>query len=613
MCGISGSINHPHRKYMDSVLQSIHHRGPDANGSHTELVGEAKVWFGHTRLSILDLSEAGAQPMSSRDGRWLLSFNGEIYNHLDIRKRLSDNFRGHSDTETLAEALAEHGLPWALQHLNGMYAFAALDRVAQKVYLVRDPFGIKPLYYHQRDKSLFFASEMRALEAMGVPFGVDSQGLASFLALRYVPSPLTLRQNINRLPPGTILCFSLSTGEVTLERYVQPQRNRFVSSLEQAVQAYQEELQRAVTRQLISDVPVGILLSGGIDSALVAAMAKEAGHKLTGFTVGFGSGHNECEIDDAAHTAKVLGLPHRQVTVNEDMLWEALPKIAQSVEEPLGTTSVMPMWYLVQLARQEVTVVLTGQGSDEPWGGYRRYQMELIRRYLPQPVSSTIGRMSKVTPLHSRLPDFLRRGVHSIGQRNIASRFLLSYELFTADERERLIGHRGVGNGLEEIQNWLSWVDLDHLHPAEKQMRIDTRMNLADDLLLYGDKISMAVALEARVPMLDLELMKFVESLPIEYKVQWQKTKIVHKKMAEQFLPKEIVHRKKKGFNVPFGAWSRTVWKDRVASVLLDRGSPHLEYLSRQAIEQIWNTHQRADRSRQIFSLLMLALQFQTR
>ena len=608
MCGIIGQLGaQPPAK---QVLQSIHHRGPDANGLQHIQLGTQDLWLGHTRLSIVELSEAGAQPMQSQDGRWWLSFNGEIYNHKEHRHRSDVRYRGSSDTETLVELLAAIGIQATLPLVNGMYAFAAVDTLEHKLYLVRDPFGIKPLYYQEQGSRLSFCSELKGLRALGAPLTLSSTGREQFLTLRYVPSPDTLIDGIQRLPPGHVYHRDLRSGQAGVSPFIKATQTRFEGSFADACDAYQHRLAAAVERQLMSDVPVGILLSGGIDSALVAAMADQAGSQLTGFTVGFGEDHSECEISDAAHTAKVLGLEHRSIIVDPEQLWEAIPDIVASVEEPLGTTSILPMWYLVQKAREEVTVVLTGQGSDEPWGGYRRYQLELLRAKAPDALWRLSSPFLKPLPglLEKQLPEHLLRGLRSVSPERIGQRFLNAYELFTPAQRQLLIGSQGNGNALETLAYWLQWQE--GTHPiAEKMMRIDSRLNLADDLLLYGDKISMAVALEARVPMLDLELMQFIESLPLSYKVNRKQTKRVHKAMAESFLPGEIVHRKKKGFQVPFGDWSRGIWRERIEALLLQADAPHLELINRSGLHHLWQQHlqQKPDRSRQIFSLVMLA------
>ncbi len=608
MCGIIGSINC--RGNFEEALLKIRHRGPDGKGIEQVSCCGQDVLLGHTRLSILDLSEAGAQPMKSSNGSWWISYNGEIYNHLELRKQVDGQFRGHSDTETLVELLAAKGIESILSQLNGMFAFAALEVQTGKLYLVRDPFGIKPLYYCQSGNSFAFASEIKALNKMGLGNGgVDKQNLSLFLTLRYVPSPKTLWKNIHRLQPGHVLCVDINTGHTKSWRYVTPVKERFQGSLNDAVNAYQKELKTAIDRQLLSDVPVGLLLSGGIDSALVAAMAKDLGRDLPCFTVGFGDNHAECEIEDAKETARTLGLPISSVTVTPELLRDALPGIVRSIEEPLGTTSVMPMKYLVEHARENVTVVLTGQGSDEPWGGYRRYQMEMVRRLFP--VSSAWRLVAGVAGIAPKIfTEVLERGLRALPVHNLAERAVEACALFSAKERFLLTGSSEDGSAVLAMSNWIDWLNGTHCEPAECMMRVDTRMNLADDLLLYGDKISMAVALEARVPMLDIDLVRFVESLPLHFRLALRRTKIVHKAMAEQYLPSSIVHRRKKGFQVPFGAWSRGPWKEFIEDFLLSSEAPHWTFLNRKGVRQLWSEHlvAKPDRSRQIFALLMLTI-----
>lgn len=608
MCGVLGSVD---LTINEKTLSLLQHRGPDGRGLNAVSCVGRTVWLAHARLSILDLSPAGHQPMQSRNGRWWVTFNGEIYNHLELRKELAGPFRGHSDTETLVELLAAQGLEAVLHRLNGMFAFAALDTFTGKLHLVRDPFGIKPLYFLNSGEKLVFASEVRAIKAAlqsaGLPVpGLDRSALQQFLTLRYTPSPLTLWQGMQRLAPGHVLSIDLAAGMSSQRCFAQATNEQFSGTLEDAIDVYQGKLSKAVERQLLSDVPVGILLSGGIDSALVAAMAKDAGVLAPCFTVGFGGGHQECEIEDAAHTARVLGLPLNKVLISPEQLKSVLPSIVRSIEEPLGTTSVMPMWELVKRAREDVTVVLTGQGTDEPWGGYYRYQVELLRNIMGQPALWRAAG-SLLSPWKGK-PEALERGLRSLSEAQPAAQIIEAACLFTAAERESLTGLSDDGGATGQLQQWLQWLpSVPSLSGAERMMRVDTRMNLADDLLLYADKISMAASLEARVPMLDIELVRFVESLPIEYRLRWGKGKIVHKAMAERYLPAEIVHRPKKGFQVPFGAWSRNEWRSWLEPLLLD-GLDGL--LRRDGVESIWRQHLagKPDRSRQVFALMMLAL-----
>ncbi|WP_027721102.1 asparagine synthase (glutamine-hydrolyzing) [Maridesulfovibrio zosterae] len=610
MCGIIGLIGKSSVRET-SALDLLSHRGPDGHGLETVSVDGKVIELGHTRLSILDLSPAGAQPMYSRDGRWLLTFNGEIYNHLDLRKKLSGDFRGSSDTETLVESLACFGVQKTLDQLDGMFAFAALDKVEGKLYLVRDPYGVKPVYYHEQG-GLAFSSEIKALAAVsGLKIEPDMQGLQTFLTLRFVPSPNTIYKNIMRLQPGHVLIHDVSSCKTDISCYLRQQQELFQGTLSDACDAYRETLERSVKSQLLSDVPVGVLLSGGIDSALVAAMAVQHKPGIKGFTVGFENNVSECEIDDAAETARVLGLDHKYIRVGANNLMNCMKSVARSVEEPLGTTSMLAMWHLSALARRDVTVVLTGQGSDEPWGGYLLYQSELLRNKIP--FAGQLGKLAKLAHYIPKLSDSIYRGANMLGIADEAGRFCEARALFTASERMNLVGKSDSGLAVSGIQYWLDFMKGLNISSAERMMRVDTRMNLPDDLLLYGDKITMAVSLEARVPMLDLQLMKFVNSLPLHYRVKLGHRKIVHKEMALRYLPSSIVNRPKKGFQIPFGSLARTDWKDYLHSVLLDRNAKYLSVLNRQGVEQIWQLHQSGNRdcSRQLFALTMLGFCFE--
>jgi asparagine synthase (glutamine-hydrolysing) len=607
MCGIFGSVNHaldPER-----ALALLRHRGPDSQGSERLNAAGQDLLFGHTRLAILDLSAAGHQPMASRDGRWRVTYNGEIYNHLDLRRELEVNWRGHSDTETLVESLAAHGMAAAVARLNGMFAFAAVDLEAGKLYLARDPFGIKPVYYRfMPDRGPVFASEIRALQGADEPsLGIDPDALQSFLTLRFVPSPDTLWQGVHRLPPGHLLEVDLQTMAHRLTCYIEPVIERFQGSIEDAVETYHDLLGQGIERQLLSDVPVGLLLSSGIDSALVAALAKEKGHDLPCYTVGFEAGHEESEMPGAAETCRVLGLPFHPVTVGPEEVIQVIDDIVSTLEEPIVSTAPLVMWHLVKRAREDVTVALTGQGSDEPWGGYARYQNEIVRGLLPFPGS--LGALRAGRGLwQGRAPEWVDRALRSLPIADRARRFQEAYALFTAEQRQSLTGRQDDGKALKALNYWLAWHQPANCAPAEDMMRLDTRTCLADDWLLYGDKISMAFSLETRVPILDLEVVRFIESLPLAYRIRLGRTKIVHKMMARRYLPKAIVERKKMGFPTPFASWSRGRLKDRVGGMLLEE-LPRDGPMEKASIERMWASHLKGKRhlSRQIYALFMLA------
>ncbi len=613
MCGVVGIVaRSPIGAVSDGVLEALRHRGPDAKGSRALRVGDGHAWLGHTRLSILDLSVAGHQPMRSRDGRWWISYNGEIYNHAELRRGLDITWRGHSDTETLAECLAAWGVDATLRRLNGIFAFAALDTVARKLYLVRDPFGVKPLYYaaHGRD-GLAFASELKALPLIGgAEPRVNAEALRAFLTLRFVPSPSTLLTGVKRLPPGHLLERAIDTGIEQLRCYSWYPREPFRGTLDDAVEGYYALLSQAVERQLLSDVPVGIFLSGGIDSGLIAALAAAHGGKLPSYTVGFGAEHDSCELADGAETAALLGLEHHPVRVTPGEMWDVFEKCVAAIEEPLATPSVLPMWHLARRARDDVTVVLTGQGSDEPWGGYRRYQGELLHERIP--FAALLGWVGLLLRRVPRVPDVLERAAASLPIADRVQRFIETYTPFPAPLRSSLTGSPDAGCAVSSIRYWLDWLGGQAMPDVQAMMAIDARLGLADNFLLYGDKIAMAHSLEARVPMLDAELVRFVESLPLGYRLSLGGGKIAHKRAAARHLTAAIVRRRKRSFRMPFAAWSRTLWKDRLRELLLDPPAAAWTWFRRDGIEHLLDEQLSGTRERsvQLFALASLFLWF---
>ncbi len=612
MCGIAGyfSLDASHALVDGAaILASLRQRGPDANGEmRLSLKGGGGAWLGHTRLSILDLTSAGQQPMTSRDGRWLITFNGEIYNHLDLRKQLANSWRGHSDTETLVEALSQWGLAGTISKLNGMFAFAAVDHQEQKLYLVRDQYGIKPLYFSSKGGRFAFCSELRGLRQLSKqPFAVDREALQTYLTLRYVPSPSTLIEGLQRLEPGHTLEIDFTGLKLIKKPHVYAPIQKFSGNFDDATQTYLQEFHRSVERQLLSDVPIGILLSAGIDSAMVAASARHLGRRLPCYSIGFEGSPVECELEGARHTAEVLGLPFTEVRVGPEDIWRSLRPSLASVEEPLGTTSILPMWNLIQRARQDVEVVLTGQGGDEPLGGYRRYQGVL---WSDHGVTRALSGLAPTGWMRGFRNESLWRAIRGIAERKRAKSFRFFYELFDDVDRLHLSNRADCGDADRRIQYWLDVLGGENSDATAAMMAVDMRMNLPDDLLLYGDKVSMAHSLETRVPMLDFELVRFVESLPRQYRTAPGRGKIVHKRAARLFLPSDIINRPKLGFEVPFSEWIRGAWRDRVASLIAEKGCALDGLLNLRVIRALLSDHCESgrNRGRQIFALLSLAI-----
>jgi len=602
MCGILGTINVP---FDQGGLDRIRHRGPDGSGISQAPVGSHLLTLGHRRLSILDLSPAGHQPMWTRSRRHAIVFNGEIYNHRELRAELDyHDYRGHSDTETILNFLAARGVRSA-ERFNGIFAFALADFDARKLYLARDGFGVKPVYYRAAGRTLVFSSELRGIrQFFDDPLNVDS--LAELLRLRYLPAPDTLFENIRKLRPGHIAEVDLAGSELRVTEYPfmrswvrsAPIRNR-----EDAVEQYGSLLKSGVERQLLSDVEVGVLLSGGIDSAVVGTLAQRAApYKMKAFTVGFSETSAADEIQDAAETARLAGLDHHVVRIGLRQFLDLLPSINTIIEEPLATTSIIPMFSLAKLASSHVKVVLSGQGADETMGGYRRYQIELLRGFVPRAAVPALRRLSELAGVKS---DPILRGLDSVSETDDIRRFESVYSVFSRDQIERLIG-RDNSRATERIEYFFNLLRCQHqAQSVERMMNLDARMNLADDLLLYTDKITMHHSLECRVPLLDLDLVRFVESLPYRYRVGLWSGKRIHKWYARRILPAPILNRKKKGFLSPTEQWFKS--QDTLREILLDRNSRFSTYFNLREVENVLAAHQAgSNRDRHIFLLLSL-------
>lgn len=601
MCGILGSIN---QKINTELVNIIKHRGPDRQAIYNDISDKHEVNLAHTRLSILDLSAAGNQPMISECGNYVLIFNGEIYNHKTLRKELKFNgFKGYSDTETLLYFLIEKGIE-SVQRLNGIFSFAFYNRIDRSIFLCRDPYGVKPLYYSFSGNRFVFSSEIRPINKV-ISSGISRRSLGVLLNLRYIPSPYTLYESIYKLRPGHYGKIDLKKSALAIEIFPYFFHNpvSYELNFEEAVTQYGRKLENAIRRQLMGDVEMGILLSGGIDSALVGGIAARNYDKpLKAFTVGFDSRYLVNEIGPAAETARYFGMEHHVVKVDVDTFFDVFSECSHIVEEPLATTSFIPMYYLSKLASQQVKVVLTGQGADEPLGGYGRYQGEILRNRYPRLIFSVL---KHVISLSGTKKEKLIRGAYSLGIKDDVERFMNIYSLFTPEEVKKLTGEN-CETSKELINYYYRLLGKNSFHKStEKMMALDLQMNLADDLLLYTDKITMNFSLECRVPMLDLELVSFLESLPLEYKVKKGQSKIIHKEYAKRILPQAIINRPKLGFQSPTDIWFREKIAD-IKSMLLD-DSPLAEYVDKKQIQHIISQHiQGYNREKQLFLLLSI-------
>jgi asparagine synthase (glutamine-hydrolysing) len=575
MCGILGSINYYLR---DEAVQSIKHRGPDEFGAYETIINKHTVRFFHHRLSILDLSANGSQPMESSDKQGLIVFNGEIYNHAELREEMQQiRFRGHSDTETLVNLCRAGCTAESIAQLNGIFTFAYLDMQHEKLYLARDRFGVKPLYYYFNQGELIFSSEIRPIvDTIGRTFSIGS--ITSALELRHVAAPATLFKNIHKVEPGQYIEINLGD-EISLSKNYFADIPRLKrggnTTTKQLIKEYGSLLEKAVERQLLSDVEVGVLLSGGVDSSLVAAIAKSKVKNIKAFTIGFDDKELD-ETENARITAAYLDIEHHCAEVKFDDFIRQFEEIVDIVEEPLDSGSFFSMYTLSKLASSKVKVVLSGQGADEPLGGYTKYKA------LP-----AIDILSQLKAFHGVFR-FLSKNTGNQNLRRILSTAGTSNDLQAYFEFNSLFGNHALRKLLNEEESELIY---SKYHGALKSFQdilqtwrnlpskrsdmypyIDTRTKLPETLLKYTDKITMHFSLECRVPMLDNELVAFIESLPRKYRFNFISRKIIHKLFAKEYLPREIIDRKKLAFHAPSKSYFKNHPKE-IKQLFLQNGN----------------------------------------
>lgn len=609
MCGIAGSIN---CKLSAYELDSIKHRGPDFQQLIDFDMGANKIYFGHTRLSILDLSENGNQPMFTKCGNYGIVFNGEVYNHLDLRKKLPGvSFHGNSDTETILYYLKEFGIA-AVNDFNGIFSFGLVDKIKQKVYLVRDHFGVKPLYYYQKGKSLIFGSEMKIIKNNPIyEKAIDTNALNTFLTFRYNPAPYTLFKDIKKLEAATYLVYH-QNGETELINYWQkPQKINQNIDEQEAITEYQRLLEQAVKRQLLSDVPVGLLLSGGLDSAVLGhLMSQHNSHPIQTFTVGFKGKGNFNELDDARDTAKFIGAEHRDIFMDRTQYMDYFYKSFYHTEEPIAEPTIPALFYVSNLASQHVKVVLSGQGADEPMAGYKRYRGEkILSDYAGLLSMLPLSLAQKMFPTNNAI----ERGVYSSQFKDELDRFIAIYTMFTPDLKKQL-----YQDNIAPLINQSQRVHFEKYYnqtdpkadSLSKLLFLDTRGMLPDNLLIFNDKMTMANSIENRVPYLDTDLINFIETLPISLKLRGKVGKYIHRKAAEKWLPSSIINRKKRGFETPVGDWFKEELASNLVELIDSNQSFSKQYFNVGAIKNMIELHKnkKKDYRRNLFMLLSLEL-----
>jgi asparagine synthase (glutamine-hydrolysing) len=603
MCGIcgvvsaSGSVD-PER--LAAMSTTLVHRGPDSAGEFADRTAALAA----RRLSIIDL-ETGDQPIANEDGTLHVVQNGEIYNYRELRaelERAGHVFRTHGDTEVLLHLYEQHGDAFA-ERLRGMFAVAIWDARRRRLVLARDRFGIKPLYYREADGELVFASELRAL-----PRGeIDLDAVEAFLAFNAIPAPLTIFQEARKLPAGHLLLWE--DGTVRLKRFARPaplpERDEDRAELAEELRS---RLRDSVRAHLVSDVPVGVLLSGGVDSALLAALAaEESSEPLRTFSIGFEERSFD-ELADARRVAERYGTQHRELVLRPDAAL-LLPALAEAFDEPFADSSALPTYLVSELAASDVKVALSGEGGDELFGGYYTYAADLL--------AARVGGMARLArPVVERLPSSSAKA--SFDYR--AKRFVRAAhlpplerhhgwkEIFSADLRAELTGRQSAFDPVDLLR-----ARYDETRGADELARlqdVDLGVYLVDDLLVKTDRASMAHSLEARVPYLDTVVTNLALALPTRHKVRGLAKKVLLRKAAEPLLPREIVHGKKRGFSIPAAAWLRGELEPFARETLSAETLSRQGFFEPRVVQRLLDDHVtgREDLSRQLWGLLAFTL-----
>lgn len=627
MCGICGFINtnqNYNTKSYDSIINkmntSLFHRGPDDNGTWIDI--DSGVALGHQRLAILDLSVEGKQPMASPGGRYVITYNGEIYNHYAIRTILAAkgySFRGHSDTEVMLAAFEEWGLEAAVKRFVGMFAFALWDTKQRRLYLVRDRMGEKPLYYGWCHEVFLFGSELKALRAYpGFNGYVDRNVLALYMRHSYIPTPYSIFKGFYKLRPGTILtldpekpgALSEPVPYWSLHEAInQAEQDMFKGTETEAIDYLESLLRQSVRGQMAADVPVGAFLSGGIDSTtIVALMQQESNQPVKTFSIGFKEkSFNEAEY--ASAVARHLGTNHTELYITPGEARDVIPLLPSLYDEPFADSSQIPTYLVSKLARRQVTVSLSGDGGDEVFGGYSRY-LDAIR------IWNRLG----------VLPGWGRRAIGSILQAISIGIWDTTYQLIQSLLRDKIVLHLSgyrihreaemissreimdlyrsmvsyytdpsqIIPGANELQTILQdWREKTVTRDCfEQMMYMDTLTYLPDDILVKVDRASMGVSLESRIPLLDHRIIELTWRLPLSMKVRDRQGKWILRQILSRYVPRELIERPKMGFGVPIDRWLRNELREW-AEDLLFRPSLNQEYFFNNAmVDRLWKEHQ---------------------
>ncbi len=638
MCGIVGTVGDlalREQSHVDDLmtrgLASLSHRGPDGSGWIS--LSSMPVVLGHTRLAIIDLQETSAQPMVNAEGNCWLTFNGEIYNFREIRQALEEEgceFRTSGDTEVLLEALTSWGIARTLEAVRGMFAFAFADSRTKSVTLARDRFGEKPLFLALDHGSVRFASEIKALAATGLPLSLDKDAAEAFLSLSYSPLPRTTSCEVFAVEPGSFVEIPTSpvirAEDLRSTRYFDcrsvasaSMKRGFQGDLVAAVNEFHSVFDQSVRRQMVSDVPLGAFLSGGIDSSLVvASMMRSSSSIVRSFSIGFAeSDFNEADV--AGDVARALGTEHTEFVVSESDALEVISKLPTVYDDPFGDSSAIPTYLLSQLTKQYVTVALSGDGGDELFAGYNRYFLGTrawrTLSHVPRFARRSLAGIFASIPATQldQLGRITSGGGKRIFDGRLSARRSKILALLRAEQLEDLYAevvshHSGLDLRNFQLVEWLP-ASPEGLSPAEMMMLWDTQTYLPGDILTKVDRAAMAHSLETRVPFLDSDVFEFAWSLPLDMKVRDGQGKFILKEALADRVPRQIWDRPKRGFAVPLAAWLRGGLKEWAEGVLFEPSSCD-EIIKNDRLKALWDEHQNGSTNNQdiLWNMLMLRM-----
>jgi len=618
MCGIVGALgnNKACNKSIEEMANTLKHRGPDDFGIWSDT--NNNIFLAHRRLSILDLSNNGHQPMISESERYIVVFNGEIYNHMDLREKYFKGYRwkSTSDTETLLASFDKWGIEKTLELLEGMFAFAVWDSHERSLNLVRDRFGEKPLFYYRGEQGIIFASELKAIESLldSKP-EIDTDSLSIFLSLSYIPSPLSIYKNIFKLDSGHIIKFHIDDYQVSKtywsleDKYSYARQNIFERGDNDAINILENLLKNTLKNQSISDVPLGTFLSGGIDSTLITSLLQSMSiEPVKTFTIGF----DKKEFDEsyyAKNIASYLGTDHNELFVTSEDALNIIPFLQDIYDEPFADSSQIPTFLISKLAKKDVTVALSGDGADELFGGYNRYIFaEKIWRLLNKfPLSIRKKSSNFLSFLPNNLVSTFLNTSNSFLPNKIKfaypmTKYLKICDLLTSESDQELY-HRlitfwsfnpPVKTKKEfDIRKYLkdSFTCSSNYSFLENMMISDLRYYLTDNILQKVDRASMANSLETRAPFLDHKIAEFSFSLPIDMKLRNGESKWILKQILKRYVPKNLFERKKMGFSIPIDNWLRGSLKNWAGDLMSEENLSKVDFLDAKSINNAWSAH----------------------